>query len=361
MGLRKGAHAGSDAGEFDETPTRDKALRSYITVSRVEEADKLNIVQPYAPMLFRQGPQPGPHLLMEFLRGKIAEKDMEQRWKRAEAEHKKLPLDLKSVKWECSLCKEEKAFQEYGVDGGILRFRTHIVERVLSPVAWHSCSSCNLALKSGGMRAALIPCQGCEERLPEDKFDSDRLANWRKNCNLSRQAICLRCWPTMQRNRRDTTVTLRCAACSKTLALKAFDAARVREWRRSDSLAFATCLGCEPAKPEDGLYKCNKCNCDLPLHAFGAHMQKRRGPNRWRCDACQRPACTVCDTRPEQPLSHSVEPLHNRCQTCLYPPCSRLRLGAPRPRARSASRRRASHRGGQSSSSAGGWMGGSVR
>ena len=71
--------ANGDAGEFDETPTRDKALRSYITVLRVEEADKLNIVQPYAPMLFRQGPQPGLHLLTEFLRGKIKERDLEKR------------------------------------------------------------------------------------------------------------------------------------------------------------------------------------------------------------------------------------------------------------------------------------------
>ena len=97
--------ANGDAGSFDETPTRDKALRAYITVSRVEEADKLNIVQPYAPMLFRQGAQPGPHLLMDFLRGKIEEKDLENAWKQADAKHKKLPLDLKSVKWECSLCK----------------------------------------------------------------------------------------------------------------------------------------------------------------------------------------------------------------------------------------------------------------
>ena len=70
--------ANGDAGEFHETPTREGGLRAYITVWRVEVADNLNIVQPYAPMLFRQGPQPGPHLLMEFLRGKIVEKDLKK-------------------------------------------------------------------------------------------------------------------------------------------------------------------------------------------------------------------------------------------------------------------------------------------
>ena len=86
--------ANGDAGEFHETPTRDHALRGYITISRVELADNLNIVQPYAPMLFWQGPQPGTHLLMEFLRGNIAEKDLEQSWKNAESAHKKTPFGL---------------------------------------------------------------------------------------------------------------------------------------------------------------------------------------------------------------------------------------------------------------------------
>ena len=38
--------ANGDAGEFDETPTGDKALRSYSAVSRVEEADNMSSVQP---------------------------------------------------------------------------------------------------------------------------------------------------------------------------------------------------------------------------------------------------------------------------------------------------------------------------
>ena len=99
--------ANGDAGEFLETPTRDHALRAYITISRVETADNLNIVQPYAPMLFRQGPQTGPHLLMEFLRGKIAEKDLELKWQNAQADVKKLSTYLKSVKWQCAMCKKQ--------------------------------------------------------------------------------------------------------------------------------------------------------------------------------------------------------------------------------------------------------------
>lgn len=39
-----------------DTPTRDGGLRAYITVSRAEDAENLNIGQPYAPMLFHLGP-----------------------------------------------------------------------------------------------------------------------------------------------------------------------------------------------------------------------------------------------------------------------------------------------------------------
>ena len=89
--------ANGDVGQWHDKPTREHALRAYITVSRVEEAGNLNIVQPYPPMLFRQGPQPGPHILMEMHRGNIKPEDVKAAWDKAESSHGKLKTEKQFV------------------------------------------------------------------------------------------------------------------------------------------------------------------------------------------------------------------------------------------------------------------------
>eukprot|EP00959_Pyramimonas_sp_CCMP1952_P382952 8024260-Pyramimonas_sp.AAC.1 len=68
----------------------DQALRAYIIKSRVEQGDRLLLAQPYCPMLLRQGVQPGPHLLLQVLRGDITPKEAKERWKMHEAAEKEL-------------------------------------------------------------------------------------------------------------------------------------------------------------------------------------------------------------------------------------------------------------------------------
>ena len=69
-----------DLLQADRTPTRDDMLKAYIAVSRVRTADALLIVQPYHPMLFRQGMLPGPHLLMQFWRGNLDVHQVQREW-----------------------------------------------------------------------------------------------------------------------------------------------------------------------------------------------------------------------------------------------------------------------------------------
>ena len=64
-----------DLLEWDRTPTKDDALKSYIIRSRVKQSDHLLITQPYSPQLFRQGKQPGPDLLHRVLTEKILPED----------------------------------------------------------------------------------------------------------------------------------------------------------------------------------------------------------------------------------------------------------------------------------------------
>ena len=87
--------------------------KAYINISRVEKADGLLIAQPFAPMLFRQGPLPGPTLLMEFLRGNLKEEDLQRAWEEWDAKKATEDLHMKFVQWRCGLCGIEKTSEHY--------------------------------------------------------------------------------------------------------------------------------------------------------------------------------------------------------------------------------------------------------
>ncbi len=70
-----------DLMKWNYLPTLDNALRAYIIKSRIREGDKLLLAQPYSPMLFRQGVQPGPHILRQVLRQDITPKEAKAKWK----------------------------------------------------------------------------------------------------------------------------------------------------------------------------------------------------------------------------------------------------------------------------------------
>ena len=65
----------TDCLPWYQRPSRDYQLRGYNMKARVRSVDKLLIVQPYSPQLFRQGSLPGPRLLMELLRGNIQDEE----------------------------------------------------------------------------------------------------------------------------------------------------------------------------------------------------------------------------------------------------------------------------------------------
>ena len=79
-----------DCLHFGRTPTREDMLKGYLGISRVETKEGLLIVQPYHPMLFRQGVLPGPELLMQLWRGELEVKDLERKWTDSEDAASKL-------------------------------------------------------------------------------------------------------------------------------------------------------------------------------------------------------------------------------------------------------------------------------
>ena len=97
----------ADCLSWDATPTRDHMLRAYCTMSRTCTAKTLLVMQPFAPMLFRQGELPGPHLMMKFWHGRLAAKDLKAAWESAEAVQNKTKNGLGDVHWPCCVCKKD--------------------------------------------------------------------------------------------------------------------------------------------------------------------------------------------------------------------------------------------------------------
>ena len=57
----------ADLGNFDDKPSFQAAMRGYIALSRVTNADGVLIARPFPWKLFSQGTQPFPALLLETL------------------------------------------------------------------------------------------------------------------------------------------------------------------------------------------------------------------------------------------------------------------------------------------------------
>ncbi|MEC8877901.1 MAG: hypothetical protein VX554_01825, partial [Candidatus Thermoplasmatota archaeon] len=67
-------------------PRKEDALRAYIIKSRVGDASKILLTEPYHPHLFRQGVLPGPDLLLQVLQGRLPPEDAKKAWKAVEKE-----------------------------------------------------------------------------------------------------------------------------------------------------------------------------------------------------------------------------------------------------------------------------------
>eukprot|EP00973_Karenia_brevis_P009747 1316160-Karenia_brevis.AAC.1 len=124
----------------------------YISISRVEKVDNFLLAQAFPPMLFRQGPQPGPQLLMEYLKGNVLKKDAK--------------LESKDLTWSCCRCGENKKAEEYTTVDERHWLQSYR-EQILETGAWRVC------LKCAKLRKGTYWCSICQANLPIDDFDKN--------------------------------------------------------------------------------------------------------------------------------------------------------------------------------------------
>ena len=83
--------------------TFSRMMKGYIALSRVKKVDDLYLPQAFSPALFRQGPQPWPTSLMQYLKGEQDESRLEEMAEEAAQKGRK-PRLLKDLKWACGKC-----------------------------------------------------------------------------------------------------------------------------------------------------------------------------------------------------------------------------------------------------------------
>ena len=88
-----------DLGDEYCPPSHTGAMKGYIALSRVREADGLLIAQPFSPLLFNMGAQPWPTLLFDVQRGRVSVGDLHERCEQAMRASKETKL-LKDAFWQ---------------------------------------------------------------------------------------------------------------------------------------------------------------------------------------------------------------------------------------------------------------------
>ena len=135
-----------DCLPFSKTPNREDMLKGYLGISRVTTKEGLLIVQPYHPMLFRQGVLPGPELLMQFWRGQLQVKELEDKWQEFEESGSKLVKRLDKMTWACAACEQQdlkpEAFGASTSRNNAGQFHTEVMRRILARGACRYCVPC---------------------------------------------------------------------------------------------------------------------------------------------------------------------------------------------------------------------------
>jgi hypothetical protein len=185
----------------------------------------------------------------------------------------------------------------------------------------------------GAPTQSSITCTRCQRALPQTDFDPIRLFGWREHHNVIRDAVCDACWPEKRGRMKGHTFT--CGGqCQLRRPAADFNSAEVERLLRADEMWRLQCVVCSgEATSQAGreLFGCGRCEVQKPLTEFTPAVSKLKyDKTKWRCRACQYPACQQCSARPSAAINQQYEDESYFCKACSWPPCAGG-CGAPRP------------------------------
>ena len=320
-------------------PTRPDALTSYIIRSRVKDGSNLLLTQPYSPQLFRQGNQPGPHLLNEVLQRRMTTEDARLAWanaeKKSEADKESMQDTggkqhyLASIQAPCRRCTDRLGEEVWKPLSAFYVFAsnpsaTDVWQTALAQGQDLCClgKDCTKRGKRSDVLDKIMLCNECNLPRVCAAFDTDMQTRWLhgavgepiycKGCLGKGRSIsqadmyfcngsCQEKRPSYQFFEEDITaaaagekdfITLYCARC---WAIK-----RVAD---------------DPHCREQGVrFPCAKCHKETDLQNFSPVDIKewvagKRLQHRWSCIDCKYPLCDGCQAS-DDPQVRGRRPLH---------------------------------------------------
>ena len=329
-----------DCLHFARTPKREDMLKAYLGISRVTELEGLLIVQPYHPMLFRQGALPGPELLMQFWRGTTQAADLEAKWQELEKLASKQQKRLDKMSWHCYACERDLKATSFGAvldNRKAVQFNSDVLQRVLRRGACRYCVDCLQKRRgiAGGIatKLTLILCTGpCGQEKTESCFPIAQMMTMRKDRDY-RRAVCTQClqsWSVrVKQAKTDSKTTYFCKQCGVSRPAADYDTRTLQNLIVNERVYDAVCLKCDATpinRHKLRSYTCYTCKEDLDTSSFSISRLKNR--HKLKCEMCERPPCKICGKRPEKPLRNQNDVVHcatdrgnYRCTECKYPPC----------------------------------------
>merc|ERR1712018_670777 len=96
-----------DALEANCKISASALIAGYIGFSRVKQRNRVYILQPFSPHLFKQGPPAGPDILLRKLLGEISPKKAVEEWDAAQETAAPASKDAMSAKIVCTMCYKQ--------------------------------------------------------------------------------------------------------------------------------------------------------------------------------------------------------------------------------------------------------------
>ena len=260
---------------WDKKPDLESMIHAYIIKSRVREVDKLLLVEPYSPQLFRQGALPGPDLLMKVLRGTMTTAEAKQAWKEVENAQEQKPKD----KWPfammlpCRGCTEKNKGKEVlkPLSAFTAKRTVHgLWEETISKGQDLMCGRCLSGTYGHVQRSKeQILCDICNRILRKKGFDQTGIDLW-KSCS-DNAVSCKRCAGETTKTRNFDFEVVFCNFCNTRWPENAFMDAMLEEWRLDHQMHLAKCARCivreqEPRPTQVVL--CRKCEKKKPVAEF---------------------------------------------------------------------------------------------
>ena len=277
--------ATGDLLEWHRRPSHESMLRAYIIKSRVRDVANLLIVQPFSPVLFRQGVLPGPDLLLRRQRREITVKELKRLWKDHEDKQdaaeqaKDWPWSMLLPCRTCSIHEDKEILKPLEAFGSRARSRNELWKDLISEGEDLSCLSCRkLRFKESRLLENRMFCDGCYKSLPPSSFSEVDSAAWKKS--EARNYLCLKCNGDAATKTRKDLEILECRKCNMKWPEHHYHVETLRRWQEKESHVLF-CALCEAEQRKDkrlnDVYTCGQsmknlknkgCNKEKELREF---------------------------------------------------------------------------------------------